>query len=285
MMKTAVLKITCLDRKGFIAGICDFIFANGGNIVSLGEYVDPEEKQLFMRIEWDLGGFGISKKELPGALKKLAAKTGFENGWELFYSDRLLRMAIFVSKYDHCLHDLMLRHRAGEIKCEIPLIISNHDDLKYVADYFGVDFICVPISKENKREAEKKELSILKKHRIDFIVLARYMQILSGEFIANYENKIINIHHSFLPAFEGAKPYHQACEKGVKIIGATSHFVNTDLDRGPIIQQGVAPVSHRDTVDDLVIKGRDIERMVLSNAVKLFIEHRVFICRNRTVIL
>ncbi|HLC64856.1 MAG TPA: formyltetrahydrofolate deformylase [Candidatus Nanoarchaeia archaeon] len=282
-MESAILKISCRDRKGLIAGITNFVYSNSGNIITLGEFVDPETKLFFMRIEWELNGFKIKTRDLPREIGKLAEKLGFSDLWEIFYSDIKPRMAIFVSKYDHCLYDLLLRHKAGELKCDIPLIVSNHQDLKKVADAFKVDFKHIP--SENKEESEKMQLELLKKCKIDFIVLARYMQVLSKDFVSHFESRIINIHHSFLPAFEGAKAYHQAHERGVKIIGATSHFVIKTLDQGPIIQQGVVSASHKDTIDDLMTKGRDIERTVLADAVKLFIEHRIFVSGNRTVIL
>ncbi|MBI4439516.1 formyltetrahydrofolate deformylase [Candidatus Woesearchaeota archaeon] len=280
-MKSVILKISCKDRKGLIAGITNFVYSNSGNIVTLGEFVDPETNMFFMRIEWDLNGFRIERENLQGEIKKLAEKLGFSNSWEIFYSDVKPRMAIFVSKFDHCLYDLLLRHRAGELKCDIPLIISNHPDLKNVADSFKIDFAHIPADDK----AEKRQLEILRGYKVDFIVLARYMRILSKNFISHYEKRIINIHHSFLPAFEGAKAYHQAHERGVKVIGATSHFVSKKLDGGPIIQQGTINVSHKDTAEDLIIKGRDIERTVLADAVKHFIDHRIFVSGNRTVIL
>lgn len=224
-----------------------------------------------MRLEWDMSGFTLSEKQLPKALEKLPGTK------ELFFARQKLRLAIFVSKYDHCLYDLLLRHKSGEIDCEIPLIISNHPDLKYVAKTFDIDFYCV--------RPEQKQLALLKKYTIDFVALARYMQIVSQKMIDKYPQKIINVHHSFLPAFKGAKPYHQAYEKGVKVIGATSHFVTADLDQGPIIQQEVIAISHRDNVEGLVAKGRDLERKVLAEAIRLYTQHRLFVCGNRTIIL
>ncbi len=283
-METATLTLICPDKKGLIAGVTNFIFTNSGNIITLDEFVDPITNLFFMRVKWDLEDFTIPKEVLAPAITKLTKQLGIEDNWELHFSGIKRRMAIFVSKYDHCLFDLLLRHRSGEMKCDIPLVISNHDDLKGVADIFDVDFHVVK-KHGNKASGEKEELELLKRYDIDFIVLARYMQILSEEFINNFENKIINIHHSFLPAFEGSKAYHQAYERGVKIIGATSHFVTTELDKGPIIRQDVVPVTHKDKVEDLGIKGRDLERKVLADAVKLFIAHRVFVCGKRTIIL
>lgn len=284
-METIILKMSCKDKQGIIAAITSFIHENSGNIVTLDEFVEPSIEQFFMRIEWNIDGFLIEKKELYGTIEKLMKKMEIEGEWELFFSDTKLRMAIFVSKYDHCLFDLLLKYNAGELKCDIPLIISNHKELESVASIFKIDFKHINLTKENREEKEEEELKLLQDYNIDFIVLARYMQILSPNFITKYENKIINIHHSFLPAFEGARPYRQAFERGVKIIGATAHFVNKDLDKGPIIQQGTTEVSHKETVNDLVIKGREIERKILADAVKLFIEHKTFICNNRTIIL
>jgi len=284
-MKTAILNITCKDKKGLVAAVSNFIFENKGNIVNLDQYTDTEHKMFFMRIEWDLSNFTIPAHKLDNTVNNFIKTNKFAGSYELFFSNVKPRMAIFVSKYDHCLYDLLLRHKAGELNCEIPLIISNHKDLKYIADTFGIDFKYIPVTKSSKTAQEKKEIELLKKYKINFIVLARYMQIISKTLLSEYSNKIINIHHSFLPAFKGAKPYHQAYEKGVKIIGATSHFINEKLDQGPIIAQDVATISHKDTVDDLIVKGRDIERKVLANAVRLFIDHRLFVCGKRTISL
>ncbi len=278
-MTSAVLKITCPDRKGLIAGISNFIFENNGNIISLDEYVDPTTNTFFLRLEWDLKGFKISRKELPARLAR------FADGCEVFFSDEQPRVAIFVSKYDHCLYDLLLRHKSGELKCTISVIVSNHQDLKYIAETFNIPFVYIPVTDGKKSAAENKQLEVLTKYKIDVVILARYMQVLSKQFIERYKNKIINVHHSFLPAFKGSKPYHQAYERGVKIIGATSHFVNENLDQGPIIQQDVQNISHKDTIDDLIAKGRDLERKVLASAIQLYLNHRLFICGNRTIIL
>ena len=284
-MKTAILNITCKDRKGLVAGVTDFVYRNNGNIIELDQYTDHAAKLFFMRLQWDLRGFRIGRDELPDRLSKLAGKIGFARSWELFFSDVKTRMAVFVSKYSHCLYDLLLRHRSGELDCDIPLIVSNHGDLQHIADAFDIDYIHVPAAKDNKERAEREQLRLLTEYEIDFVVLARYMQVLSGTFVAKYRNRIINVHHSFLPAFKGAKAYHQAYERGGKIIGATSHFVTEELDHGPIIKQVVEPVSHRDSVHDLITMGKDLERMVLAEAARLFIEHRLFISKNRTVIL
>lgn len=284
-MDTITLKISCEDKKGLIASVSTFVFSHAGNIVNLDQYTDPDKKMFFMRIEWEKEGFKIKKDDLSKKTKEFFFENKINGSWELFHSDINPRMAIFVSKYDHCLYDLLLRCKSGELKCEIPLIISNHNDLTYIAKYFNIDFVYVPVKKEDRVEAEDKELKLLNKYKIDFIVLARYMQILSSKIVSMFPNKIINIHHSFLPAFKGAKPYHQAYEKGVKIIGASSHFVTEELDQGPIIQQDVIHVSHKDKIKDLIIKGRDIERRVLAESVKLYIQNRIFSCGNRTIIL
>jgi len=284
-MDSVTLTISCPDKKGILAGVTSFIHANSGNIIMLDEFVDPVTKRFFMRLEWSLAGFRIKRSALRRSIGALISAMGLDADWDLFFSDEKPRMAVFVSKYDHCIYDLLLKQRTGELKCDIPVIISNHPDLSYVGKTFGVPFVHVRVTPENRAAEERKELALLKKHRVDFIVLARYMQVLSPAFIAEYDRRIINIHHSFLPAFEGADPYRRAFERGVKIIGATAHFATGGLDKGPIIQQGVAAVSHKETVEDLRVKGREIERKVLADAVKLFVEHRIFVCGNRTVIL
>lgn len=284
-MKTAILNMKCKDKKGIIATVTNFIFKNSGNIIALDEFVDSKQKLFFMRLKWDLSKFKISKKNFKSELRKVLQTKGINEDIDVYYSDTLPRMAIFVSQYDHCLYDLLIRHKSGELNCKIPIIISNHNNIRKIAESFNIPFFYFNINKQNKKKIELKQLEILQKYNVDFIVLARYMQILSKNFVNEYKNKIINIHHSFLPAFVGSKPYHQAYERGVKIIGATAHFVTKDLDKGPIIQQDVVNVNHWDTVSDLVIKGRDIERRVLAEAVKLFISHRLFVSKNRTIIL
>ena len=283
--ETCTLKITCSDKKGLLAKITNFIYTNQGNIIGLNEFVDNENKIFFMRVEWELNNFKIKKENIKKEVSKLSKEAGFDESFEIYFSSDKPRMAILVSKYDHCLYDILLRNKSGELKCDIPLIISNHPDLKNVAKYFDIPFEVIKIDNDSKEKAEKKQIELLKKYKIDFVVLARYMQILSENFVKTYDNKIINIHHSFLPAFEGAKPYHQAYERGVKILGATAHFVNASLDKGPIISQGVVPTTHKDTVEDMVIKGRDVEKKVLSEALKLYIENRIFVYKNRTVVL
>ena len=277
-MDTAILKISCQDGKGIIAAVSGFISSHNGNIITLDEFVDRDSNTFFMRVEWDISGFSIERTGLKAAVARLTDEGGFGgNWWELYFSDELPKMALMVSKFD--------RHRAGELKCRIPLIISNHTDLEYIADFFGIAYHHVPKTADNKAEAENQEFALLDKAEVDFIVMARYMQVLSSDFLNRYRNRVINIHHSFLPAFEGAKPYHKAFERGVKVIGATAHFATGDLDKGPIIHQATLPVSHQDTVNDLITKGRDIEKRVLSDGVKLYIAHRVFVHGNRTVIL
>lgn len=284
-MKTATLNITCRDQKGLVAGATNFLYENSGNIVALDQFVDEAAKLFFMRLEWDLKGFKVKRDKLPAEIEKLGHPKGYSHKWDLYFSDVKQRMAIFVSKQSHCLYDLLLRHQSGELNCEIPIIISNHPDCKPIAKAFGVEFVHVPVGKKTRAKDEARQMALLGEHRVDFMVLARYMQILSPKFLARYRNRIINVHHSFLPAFMGAKAYSQAHERGVKIIGATSHFVTEKLDHGPIIRQTVTNISHRDTVSDLITKGKDLERVVLAEAVRLFIEHRLFISKNRTVIL
>lgn len=284
-MKTITLTISCNDEKGIIALITNFILTNNGNIVNLEQHTDNERKLFFMRLEWEQESFALTGDALHKNFTELFKSHPIKADFELHYSSPRPRMAIFVSKYDHCLYDLLLRHKSGEIPCDIPVIISNHLSAKNIAHYFEINFEHVPITRSTKHEAEQKELEILAYYNIDFIVLARYMQIITPKIINKYANKIINIHHSFLPAFKGARPYHQAYEKGVKIIGATAHFVTEELDQGPIIEQDIIHISHKDNVKTMVIKGRDIERQVLAKAVKLFLEHRIFVCENRTIIL
>ena len=284
-MTSAILKVACQDKKGLIAAVSGFIYQNHGNIITLDEFVDRASNTFFMRVEWDIHDFSIDRDKIADSVTNLSDSGGFGCKWDLVYSDIKPRMAIFVSKFDHCLWDLLLRHQAGELKCDIPVIISNHEDLKHVADFFGINYRIVAKTIENKYAAERQEFEILKDFAVDFVVMARYMQVLSEDFLSRYENRVINIHHSFLPAFEGAKPYHQAYERGVKIIGATAHFATINLDKGPIIHQATLPISHQDTVDDLITKGRDIEKRVLSDGVKLYIANRVFVHGHRTIIL
>ncbi len=280
---TAILLIHCDDKQGILATVTEFLNENNGNIIYLDQYVDRLEKVFYMRVEWELEGFAIPTNKIGEYFDTLIASK-LNMNFKLYFSDDVPRMAIFVSKMSHCLFDMLSRYTAGEWDVDIPLIISNHEKLKPVADRFDIDFHYFPITKENKKEQEAAELELLKKYKIDFIVLARYMQILSGDFVSRYTNKVINIHHSFLPAFAGAKPYHAAHERGVKIIGATSHYVTSDLDAGPIIEQDVTRCSHIDTVKSLIRKGRDLEKIVLSNAVYKHLQRKVLVYKNRTVV-
>lgn len=283
MMKTAKLLLHCPDKPGILAEVTDFITVNKGNIVYLDQYVDHVENIFFMRIEWELENFLVPQEKIEDYFETLYAQK-YGMNFRLYFSDAKPRMAIFVSKMSHCLFDLLARYTAGEWNVEIPLIISNHPDLQHVAERFGIPFYLFPITKETKEEQEKKEIELLAKHKVNFIVLARYMQVISEKMIDAYPNRIINIHHSFLPAFVGAKPYHAAFERGVKIIGATSHYVTTELDAGPIIEQDVVHITHKDTVQDLVSKGKDLEKIVLSRAVQKHIERKVLTYKNKTVI-
>lgn len=283
MMKTAKLLLHCPDQPGILAEVTDFITVNKGNIIYLDQYVDHVENIFFMRIEWELESFLVPQEKIEDYFETLYAQK-YGMSFRLYFSDVKPRMTIFVSKMSHCLFDLLARYTAGEWNVEIPLIISNHPDLQHVAERFGIPFHLFPITKETKEEQEKKEMELLAKHKVNFIVLARYMQVISEKMIDAYPNRIINIHHSFLPAFVGAKPYHAAFERGVKIIGATSHYVTTELDAGPIIEQDVVRITHKDTVQDLVNKGKDLEKIVLSRAVQKHIERKVLAYKNKTVI-
>lgn len=283
MMDTAKLLLHCPDKPGILAEVTDFITVNKGNIVYLDQYVDHVEDIFFMRIEWELKDFLIPQEKIEDYFETLYAQK-YGMNFRLYFSGTKPRMAIFVSKMSHCLYDLLARYAAGEWEVEIPLIISNHPDLQRVAERFGIPFYLFPITKETKAEQERKEMELLAEHQVTFIVLARYMQVVSEKMIEAYPDRIINIHHSFLPAFVGAKPYHAAFERGVKIIGATSHYVTTELDAGPIIEQDVVRITHKDTVQDLVNKGKDLEKIVLSRAVQKHIERKVLAYKNKTVI-
>ena len=280
---TAVLRMHCPDCPGIIAVITDFITSNRGNIIYLDQYVDRVEGILYMRVEWELDGFLIPKEKLKDYFETLYA-TRYQLTYRLSFTSHRQRMAIFVSKMSHCLYDLLSRYIAGEWDVEIPVIISNHPDLAIVGKQFNIPFEVVPVTRENKAEMEQREFEILDSYGVDFIVLARYMQVLSEDFIARYQNHIINIHHSFLPAFVGAKPYHQAFIRGVKLIGATSHYVTADLDAGPIIEQDTSRITHKDTIEDLVKKGRDLEKIVLSRAVEKHIQRKILTYDNKTVV-
>ncbi|MGK9368196.1 formyltetrahydrofolate deformylase [Melioribacter sp. Ez-97] len=281
-MSSATLILSCTDRKGLVAKISQFLYQRDANIIDLDEHVDKNEKMFFIRIEWELNGKANLTDEFIGEFKKLADEIGAN--WEIKPNENKKRLAIFVSKYDHCLLEILWRYSNNELHAEIPLIISNHPDLEHVARQYAIPYYCFPITKENKREQEEKELELLKEHRIDTVILARYMQILTPRFIAAYPNNIINIHHSFLPAFIGADPYKKAYERGVKLIGATSHYVTEELDEGPIIEQDVIRISHKDSLKDLIRKGRDLERLVLARAVDLHVNNRVLQYGKKTII-
>ncbi|MFI5322281.1 MAG: formyltetrahydrofolate deformylase [Thermodesulfobacteriota bacterium] len=283
MSRSAILLVHCPDRKGLVAAITEFIFKNEGNIIYLDQHVDTQDKVFFMRVEWDLKNFTIPFEKIGEYFQTLISKK-FGMKWSLYFSDFTPRMAIFVSKLPHCLHDILSHCQSEQWNVEIPLIISNHSDLESVAKTHRIDYHTTHDVKENKKAAEQKQLDLLKEYRIDFIVLAGYMQILSEDFVSHYPNRIINIHHSFLPAFPGARPYHSAYERGVKIIGATSHYVTADLDSGPIIEQNVVRITHKDSVDDLIRKGRDLEKVVLSQAIWYHIKRKILVYGNRTLI-
>ena len=285
MKPTAIILLHCPDQPGIISEITRFITDNQGNIVYLDQYVDHQDSMLFMRIEWELDNFLIPRDKIKEYIDTLYAQK-YEMTCSLYFNDVKPRMAIFVSKMSHCLYDLLARYKAGEFNVDIPCIVSNHEELRYVGEQFNIPFYVWSINKDhsNKQEVEKAEMELLKKEKVTFIVLARYMQIISDGMIKAYPNHIINIHHSFLPAFIGAKPYHQAWERGVKIIGATSHYVTAELDAGPIIEQDVVRITHKDTPESLVLKGRDLEKIVLSRAVKKHIERKILTYHNKTII-
>lgn len=280
---SAILLMHCPDQPGIIAVITEFINTNGGNILYLDQYVDKENGVFYMRVEWDLENFIIPTEKINDYFNTLYAGR-YNVTYRLSFTDRPQRMALFVSKMSHCLYDILARYVAGEWDVEIPVIISNHPDLKTVADQFNIPYEVIPVTRQNKEEMEALEFEVLDKYEIDFIVLARYMQVLSEDFINRYPNRIINIHHSFLPAFVGAKPYHAAYDRGVKLIGATSHYVTTELDAGPIIEQDIVRITHKDTVNDLVKKGRDLEKIVLSRAVEKHIQRKILTYNNKTVV-
>lgn len=278
---TATLLISCPDQKGLVAKIANFIYSNGGNIIHADQHTDFAAGLFLTRIEWQLEGFNLPRDIIGPAFNAIAQPLKAQ--WQLHFSDDMPRIAIWVSKQDHCLFDLIWRQRAGEFRAEIPLIMSNHPNLEAIAQQFGIAYHYLPITKDTKAEQELKQLELLQKYQIDLVVLAKYMQVLSGEFLQSFP-KVINIHHSFLPAFAGANPYQRAHTRGVKIIGATAHYATQDLDEGPIIEQDVVRVSHRDSVDDLIRKGKDLERIVLARAVRLHLQNRVLVYGNRTVV-
>ncbi|MCC7143422.1 MAG: formyltetrahydrofolate deformylase [Candidatus Eisenbacteria bacterium] len=283
MTKTAILLVHCPDRRGLVAAIADFLYRHGANILHADQHQDAELSLFLTRIEWDLEGFDLQG---AGAFRPEFAELAerFEMDWQLKFSTDRPRVAVFVSKVDHCLVDLLHRHQSGELRCEIPMVVSNHPDNRRITEFYGIPFHSTEVTKENKEEAEATQLRMMADAGIDLVVLARYMQILSPRFVQQYPSRIINIHHSFLPAFLGARPYHRAYQRGVKLIGATSHYVTEVLDEGPIIEQDVARISHRDSVDDLIQKGRDLEKVVLSRAVRWQIESRILLYSGRTVV-
>lgn len=283
MHNSAILLVSCPDRKGVVATIAEFIYRNNGNILFADEHGDEASNLFLMRVEFDHSDFRFEIAEFAARFSPIAKE--FQMTWRLAHSTDRPRVAIFVSKYDHCLQDLLYRHQSGELRCEIPLIISNHPDNQRIADFYHVPYAMVPVTKDNKRGAEQQQLALVREHQCDLVVLARYMQVLSTEFTAAIGTQnLINIHHSFLPAFVGSRPYHQAFQRGVKLIGATAHYVTEVLDDGPIIEQDVVRIYHRDTIEDLIQKGRDIEKVVLSRAVRWHVENRVLLYGNKTVV-
>ncbi len=282
MKKNAVLLITCPDQKGIVAALSNFIYRKNGNIVHSDQHTDMETGIFFIRIEWELNGFSLKRSEILPAMSGIFKK--FKMNYSLHFTDKKENVAIFVSKEGHCLNDLIYRFENNEFNGNLKLIISNHDFLQNIANKHGIPYYHFPISTENKLEAEKNEIALLRKNKIHLIILAKYMRILSENFVSLYKNKIINIHHSFLPAFVGQKPYHQAYERGVKIVGATSHYVTPELDEGPIIDQGVVRISHRDSIHEIIRKGRDIEKLTLARAVRLHLEHKILVYNNKTII-
>lgn len=280
--RSATLLISCPDRRGLVAAVTEFIAARSGNILHLDQHVDADENVFFMRVEWDLQGFAAEPEGVDAAFAPIAAQFGMN--YDLRFSWNIPRMAVFVSKESHCLYDILARVQSGEWRVSIPVIVSNHPDLGEVVSKFDIPYEVTPVTKETKPQAEAQQLALMAQYQPDFIVLARYMQIISAAFVAQYPNRIINIHHSFLPAFIGAKPYQRAHERGVKIIGATSHYVTADLDAGPILEQEVIRVNHRDSVADLIRKGKDVEKLVLARAIRYHLDNRVLVYNNKTVI-
>jgi len=279
---TAILLLSCLERKGLVPAISDFLFKHGGDIAHADQHQDRDHGMFLMRVEWALRDFDLTPDQFPAEFGPLA--TRLQMNWRVEYSEIPSRVALFVSREDHCLADLLQRWKLGELHCEIMMIVSNHEDARPLATFYGVPFHYVPVNTADKGEGERIQLQLLEENHIDLVILARYMQILSSEFVARYPNRIINVHHSFLPAFIGPRPYHAAYERGVKLIGATSHYVTAELDKGPIIEQDVTRVSQRYELSDLKEKGRDVERMVLSRAVRWHVEHRILVYGNKTVV-
>ncbi len=282
MTKTGILLIDCPDRKGIVAAVSDFLYKCNANILHADQHQDADRNLFLMRVEWDLAGFDIGIDEFTRQFAAIAER--YQMRWRVERSDKVHRLALFVSKYDHCLVDLLYRHQSGELLCDIALVVSNHPDAKRWADFYGVPYFHIPMDAGNKAEAEAKQLALLAEYGVDLVVLARYMQVLSTDFVTRFPHPVINVHHSFLPAFSGARPYHRAFERGVKLIGATSHYATQDLDEGPIIEQDVVRISHRDGLEDLLQKGRDLEKMVLSRAVRWHIAHRILVYDRKTVV-
>jgi len=278
----AILLLSCADGKGLVAKISDFIFRHNGNIVHADQHTSKIDKLFFMRIEWELNGFALSREEIPAAFVPLAKQ--FNMKWDLHFTDYVPRIAIFVSRHLHCLHDLILRRHMGELGADVEAVISNHTDARDLVEQFGMKFFHIPITEKNKEEQETLELNMLREMNIDLVVLARYMQILGGKFLKSYDKSIINIHHSFLPAFAGGNPYQQAYDRGVKIIGATGHYVTEQLDEGPIIAQDVIKISHRDAVSDIQTKSKDLERIVLARALRLHLENKILVYGSKTIV-
>jgi len=281
-VNSAVLLVDCPDAKGLVASISRFLFEHGANILDAAEHRDNERGRFFMRVEFDIDGFDVAHAAFAQAFQPLVDRFGIDHRLE--YAAERPKTAIFVSRYEHCLVDLLYRHRTGELRCDVPLIVSNHEDARPLAAFHGIPFHYIPVAAESKTAAEAAALSLLDAHGIELIVLARYMQVLSDAFVSRYPRRIINVHHSFLPAFTGARPYHAAFDRGVKLIGATAHYVTDVLDEGPIIEQDVARVSHRDQIEDLVAKGRDVEKVVLSRAVRWHLDHRVLVSTHKTIV-
>src|SRR5215831_16855746 len=281
-MRNAIVRVRCADRTGIIAALSDFVFRHGGNILDLDQHTEPEGGRFFMRLVWSLERFALDRDGIRLGMEVFSRSLGL--AWELDCDDRRDRVAVFCSKDGHCLYDLLLRQQLGELAGEVVLVVSNHPDNRQAAEYFGVPFEVVPVSRDNRAEGEARQQELLERYRIDLVALARYMQILTADFVGRWANRVINIHHSFLPAFVGARPYHQAKARGVKLIGATAHYATADLDEGPIIEQDVTRVSHRDDVPDLVRKGRDLEQQVLGRAVRLHLERRVLVEGSRTIV-
>ncbi len=282
MKHTAILLIDCPDQKGIVAAVGEFLYRHGANILHADQHQDAERNLFLMRVEWDLAGFGLDSADFTRKFAPIADR--FQMRWRLELSNRPQRVALFVSKFDHCLVDLLYRHHSGELVCAIPLVVSNHPDAAKWAGFYGIPYHVIPVDGGDKAAAEAKQLELLRAHDVDLVVLARYMQVLSPRFVEAYPRRVINVHHSFLPAFSGAKPYHRAFERGVKLIGATAHYATEDLDEGPIIEQDVARISHRDGLEDLIQMGRDLEKVVLSRAVRWHLAHRVLVYDRKTVV-